>query len=377
MKMKRKLSHSLMVQTNIIAAACLLLLTSPVSAVSYPQAAVSSDQDRVAVRSEETAAAAAAANPDELRTLPVAMQSVLQEPAPLRTVSCATASCLQSALKKASAGDRIVLAPGTYTGTFSSPGEGTLLNRITIESQDAANPAVISGYSAGGGYALKVTGDFWTIRNLKFTNAQKGIILDHSNDSLISGVEVYGIGYEGVHFRDGSSRGRIENSYIHDTGTVNKGFGEGIYVGSAEGSGYNQAVHDTVIRGVRLGPNVTAEHIDIKERTSGTIVEDCIFNGTGISGENYADSFIDVKGNDASIRNNTGYRSGNVLIKDAFQLHQIVAGWGVNNYFSGNQLFLDNANAYVIAASNGTQAFASQNVRTPAGNLYTGNVTVY
>ncbi|MVO99299.1 sheath polysaccharide-degrading enzyme [Paenibacillus sp. N10] len=270
-----------------------------------------------------------------------------------------------------------MLAPGVYTGTFSSAGEGTPLNRITIESQDAANPAVISGYSAGGGYALKVTGDFWTIRNLKFTNAQKGIILDHSNDSLISGVEVYGIGYEGVHFRDGSSRGRIENSYIHDTGTVNKGFGEGIYVGSAEGSGYNQAVHDTVIRGVRLGPNVAAEHIDIKERTSGTIVEDCIFNGTGISGENYADSFIDVKGNNASIRNNTGYRNGNVLVKDAFQLHQIVAGWGINNHFSGNQLFLDNANAYVIAASNGTQAFASQNVRTPAGNLYTGNVTVY
>ncbi|MFS0839497.1 right-handed parallel beta-helix repeat-containing protein [Paenibacillus sp. 1P03SA] len=300
-----------------------------------------------------------------------------QAAAALRTVSCSTVSCLQSALKNALPGDRIVLAPGTYKGTFSSAVNGTKANPITIESRDPANQAVVSGTSAGGGYCLKITGDNWVIRNLKFTNAQKGIILDNSNDTLISGVEVYGIGYEGVHFRDGSSRGILENSYIHDTGTVNKGFGEGVYVGSAEGASYNQTVNDTIIRGVRIGPNVTAEHIDIKERTSGTLVENCVFDGTGISGENYADSFIDVKGNNAVIRNNTGSRNGNSIIVDAFQLHQIVAGWGVNNDFSGNTVNLDQSSAYVINASQGTQAKAHGNVRNPAGNMYKGNVTTY
>ncbi|SEF53336.1 right-handed parallel beta-helix repeat-containing protein [Paenibacillus sp. UNC499MF] len=300
-----------------------------------------------------------------------------QAAAALRTVSCSTVSCLQSALKNAQPGDRIVLAPGTYKGTFSSAVNGSKANPITIESRDPANQAVVSGTSAGGGYCLKITGDNWVIRNLKFTNAQKGIILDNSNDTLISGVEVYGIGYEGVHFRDGSSRGILENSYIHDTGTVNKGFGEGVYVGSAEGASYNQTVNDTIIRGVRIGPNVTAEHIDIKERTSGTLVENCVFNGTGISGENYADSFIDVKGNNAVIRNNTGSRNGNSIIVDAFQLHQIVAGWGVNNDFSGNTVNLDQSSAYVINASQGTQAKAHGNVRNPSGNMYKGNVTTY
>ncbi|MEC0246308.1 right-handed parallel beta-helix repeat-containing protein [Paenibacillus chitinolyticus] len=350
--MKTRLTPTRLLRKSLLSAVLLGAAFAPAMYAAVPlESGTSADQ--AAVRSTEQAAAA------------------------LRTVSCSSVSCLQNALKNALPGDRILLAPGTYKGTFSSAVNGTKSNPVTIESQDPANQALISGTSAGGGYCLKITGDNWVIRNLKFTNAQKGIILDNSNDTLITGVEVYGIGYEGVHFRDGSSRGILENSYIHDTGTVNKGFGEGVYVGSAEGAGYNQAVNDTIIRGVRIGPNVTAEHIDIKERTSGTLVENCIFNGTGISGENYADSFIDVKGNNAVIRNNTGWRNGNTVITDAFQLHQIVAGWGVNNDFSGNTVNLDQSSAYVINASQGTQAKAHDNVRNPAGNMYTGNVTTY
>ncbi|MBV6712770.1 right-handed parallel beta-helix repeat-containing protein [Paenibacillus chitinolyticus] len=350
--MKTRLTPTRLLRKSLLSAVLLGAAFAPAMYAAVPhESGVSADQTAARINEEGAAA--------------------------LRTVSCSSVSCFQNALKNALPGDRILLAPGTYKGTFSSAVNGTQSNPITIESRDPANQALISGTSAGGGYCLKITGDNWVIQNLKFTNAQKGIILDNSNDTLISGVEVYGIGYEGVHFRDGSSRGILENSYIHDTGTVNKGFGEGVYVGSAEGAGYNQTVNDTIIRGVRIGPNVTAEHIDIKERTSGTLVENCLFNGTGISGENYADSFIDVKGNHAVIRNNTGWRNGNTVITDAFQLHQIVAGWGVNNDFSGNTVNLDQSSAYVINASPGTEAKAHDNVRNPAGNLYKGNVTTY
>ncbi|WP_251035714.1 hypothetical protein [Paenibacillus sp. ISL-20] len=78
-------------------------------------------------------------------------------------IACSTTSCLQSALKNVVPGKRIVLAPGTYTGSFSTDVEGTALQPIVIESQNPAEPAIISGYSAGSGYSLRVRGDYWII----------------------------------------------------------------------------------------------------------------------------------------------------------------------------------------------------------------------
>ncbi|WP_019422242.1 right-handed parallel beta-helix repeat-containing protein [Paenibacillus sp. OSY-SE] len=292
-------------------------------------------------------------------------------------ISCSTASCLSSALKNVMPGNKIVLAPGTYKGSFSSDVNGTAEQPIIIQSEDPANPAVLSGHSTGSGFSLRVRGDYWNVRDLQFTNAQKGIILDHSNHTLITNVEVYNIGSEGVHFRDGSSYSTIQNSNIHHTGRTSPGYGEGVYVGSAEGASYNQATHYNTIRNVVIGPHVTAEHIDIKERTLGTVVENCTFYGEGISGKNYADSFIDVKGNEAVIRNNVGYQDSNSNIIDAFQLHQIVAGWGINNKFTNNTLHLDDPAVYVVAGYGNASASATQNTRIPAGNMYKGNIAAY
>lgn len=212
--------------------------------------------------------------------------------------------------------------------------------------------------------------------NPRLRQAQEGIILDHSNPTLITDVEVYETGMEAVHFRDGSSYNTIGNSRIHDTGKTGPGYGEGVYVGSAEGAGYNQNTHYSTIRNVVFGPNVAAEHVDIKERTIGTVVENCTFYGEGISGANYANSFIDVKGNNAVIRNNIGYQNGNGNIADAFQVHQVVSGWGLNNEFSHNTLYLTDPSVYVIGAYGSATATAIQNARTLAGNMYKGHVTV-
>ncbi|MBP2000225.1 hypothetical protein J2Z69_001244 [Paenibacillus shirakamiensis] len=294
----------------------------------------------------------------------------------LNVISCSSSSCLSSALKKVIPGKRIVLAPGTYTGSFSSDVQGTIDAPITIESLDAANPAILAGYSLASGYDLRVRGNYWIIQNLKFTNAQKGILLDHSSYTTIQHVEVYNIGNEGVHVRDGSSYSTVQDSSIHDTGKTQAGYGEGVYVGSTDSAGYNQNTHYNTIRNVVFGPNITAEPIDIKERTLGTLVENCTFHGQGISGENFADSFMDVKGSNAIIRNNVGYQEGNNVIVDAFQLHEVVSGWGMNNTFSNNTLYLTNASAYVIGAYNNTTATAINNTRSPAGNMYKGNVKV-
>ncbi|XOK63078.1 right-handed parallel beta-helix repeat-containing protein [Paenibacillus elgii] len=294
------------------------------------------------------------------------------------SVTCSTASCLTNALAQAAPGDVITLAAGvTFNGKFVAAANGTPTGKITLQSASPSNKAELNGGGTGSGYTLHVTGDHWVIKDLKITNAKKGIMLDHANYTLIDGAEVYQIGEEGVHYRDGSSYNTIRNSYLHDIGTVNPSFGEAIYVGSDKGKWgtFNAATNHNTIANNTIGPNVAAEHIDIKEGSTGTLVENNSFDGTGMSGANAADSFIDVKGNNDVIRGNIGYRNGNSKIKDAFQVHQRAAGWGQNASFTNNTVYLDNTTAYVVNAASGTTASASGNTRYPAGNMYTGSIT--
>lgn len=294
------------------------------------------------------------------------------------TVNCSTASCLTTALVNAAPGDRIILAAGTYTGNFVSGVNGTASNPITIESASATNKAILNGGGTSSGYTLYLTGDYTQVKNLKITNAKKGIMIDNANNGLIDGVEVYNIGEEGVHYRDGSSNNVIQNSSVHDTGQVTADYGEGLYVGSDVGKWetYVKEADNNRITNVTIGPNVTAESVDIKEGTTGTIVENSTFNGTGISGANAADSFMDVKGNNSIIRNNIVNRNGNSIIVDAFQVHERSPGWGYNNDFYNNTANLDNATPNVVLV-NGGSAKACNNTRTPAGNMYTAGVTTY
>ena len=99
---------------------------------------------------------------------------------------------------------------------------------------------------------------------------------------------------------------------------------------------YGHECHYNTIKNCKLGPNVAAEHVDIKEYTIGTTVENCTFDGTGMSGENSAKSFINIKGNDCVIRNNIGYRNGCTAIQRAFEQNDVVEGWGQNATVYGN-----------------------------------------
>ncbi len=257
---------------------------------------------------------------------------------------------LKSALANAKPGDEIVVAKGeyVYSGSsakgylFKGEADGTQKNPIIIRSEDPDNPAVISGIKTSSQYAFSVMGDWWEIRNLKITNAQKGIIIDNSNHTKIIGCEVYNIGSEGIHFRDNSSYCIAENCYVHDTGVVSPSYGEGIYIGSAKSTtGYGYDCHYNTVRGCRLGPNVAAEHVDVKEYTIGTVIENCIFNGKGITGENYSNSFVNMKGNDCILRNNIGYRNDCVNVTRAFEQNQVVDGWGQNALVYGNKVYMD------------------------------------
>jgi len=294
------------------------------------------------------------------------------------SITCSTASCLTSALSNAAAGDVITLAAGvTFPGKFVASANGTSANPITIQS-DNSNKAILDGGGTDKNYTLHITGDYWVVQNVKITNAKKGIVLDNANHTLLDQIEVYHIGEEAVHYRDGSSYNTIQNSYIFDTGTVNPQYGEGIYVGSDVGKwgSFIKETDHNVIKNNVIGPNVRAESIDIKEGATGTIVEGNTFDGTGISGANAADSFVDIKGNDSIIRHNTGYRNNNPNINDAFQTNEKSPGWGYNNDVYKNTVDMNNTTGYVVNVKAGS-AMACNNTRTPSGNMYTGAVTTY
>lgn len=259
-----------------------------------------------------------------------------------------TVAEIQAALQQAVPGDVILVSPGTYELTtastvgirpayYHSGASGTEAAPITLQSANPANPAILKGGSLSSpGYTLYLTGDHWNVNHITITHGQKGIVLDNANYVHLNGVTVRHVGQEGIHIRDGSSYAIIENSIVDETGATgnatDKGFAEGIYIGSdrsvwdvnegmpgssvGPGQGYNRAVLHTIVRNNVIGPAVAAEPLDIKEGTSHTLIEDNLFLGAGIAGVgfNYADSFIDVKGVNVTIRNNIGYRQNNTGI---------------------------------------------------------------
>lgn len=303
-----------------------------------------------------------------------------------RTIRVTTTDELHQALKTAIPGDEIIVAPGIYVGKlgsasghgsswFNSDIDGTKDNPIILRSESREDKAILCG-SRNTGNVLRITGDYWIIEDLFIESAQKGIMLDNSNYSIIRNCNVYNTGMEGIHLRDNSSYNLVENCSVVSTGTSTPDYGEGIYVGSAKNSWstYGEKCDNNIIRKCTIGPNVAAESIDIKEGTSGTIVEECTLYGLGISGKNYADSFIDIKGNNAVIRNNICYRENSSIIVDAFQLHNQLDKWGNQNEIYNNTIYMDNdTTCYVVNSANNTSAKVYGNIRIPEGNMYKGN----
>lgn len=252
------------------------------------------------------------------------------------SVSVSTASQLSAALAQAKPGDTITLASGTYTGKFVAAAAGTSTAPITIVGSRAAT---LTTGSTGSGYALHVTGANWRLTGFSIATAAKGLVLDNSDGTVIDGLDIGSIGQEALHVRTGSSSVTIRNSLIHDTGLTSAAYGEGIYVGSANsnwasitGSSSTPDRSDAVLIENNTIRNTTAEGIDIKEGTTGGRVLGTTFDRAGYSGENYADSWIDVKGNDYTISGNTG----RTALLDAFQVHTALSGWGNGNRFSSN-----------------------------------------
>jgi hypothetical protein len=263
-----------------------------------------------------------------------------------RTVAVHTAAQLTAALSGAKPGDLIQLADGTYVGSFSAAISGTAAAPITL---CGSRQAILQGAALTSGRTFHLTADYWALSGFVVTQGLKGIMLDNANHNILSSLEVHHIGDEGVHFRTNSSDNLLVGSSVHDTGAGNDPHsGEGVYIGSAaanwctytncnpDKSDRNQILNN------QLGPNTTAENLDIKEGTSGGIVKGNHFDGTGMDSPASADSWVDAKGNGYLISDNTGDTTPN----DGIQTHVIKPGWGQANIFHGNNFDLGDAPGY-------------------------------
>ena len=280
---------------------------------------------------------------------------------------------LQQALDNAKAGDEIVINRGIYKGNFVIPStaNGTASHPIILRS---SGKVVLDGNTILKGYVLHLQANYWILKNFTITNGLKGIIADGANYNLIDSLNVNTIGEEAIHLRRFSCHNSIQHCVISNTGLKTPDYGEGIYLGSAVSNWpkYTNGLEDksdsnSVIEN-RIGPDVAAECIDIKEGSTGGIIRGNYFNSKGITGANSADSWIDVKGNGYLIETNTGINPKGSVLQDGYQVHCAVEGWGNDNVFKNNVCEV-NASGYGFNV-----VLKSKNGETKGNKVYKNNV---
>jgi len=251
---------------------------------------------------------------------------------PAATVSVQTADQLTEALAGASAGTVIALADGRYDGNFTASATGTAAAPIFV---CGSRDAVLDAGGPKEGYVLHLGGAaYWRFVGFTVSNGQKGVMADGATFSVIQDLHVTGTGDEAIHLRQFSTDNAVIGNDIDTTGLRRDKFGEGVYVGTAQSNWckISNCEPDRSDRNVVVGNHISgtgSESVDLKEGTTGGLVQDNSFDGTGMTG---ADSWVDVKGNGWLIQRNAGVHSP----LDGYQTHNILDDWGLANTFAGN-----------------------------------------
>ncbi len=242
------------------------------------------------------------------------------------------ATSLTQALSTAVPGEAVVLAPGTYLGHFLATTAGTESAPILL---CGGSDSVLEG--GANGYTLHLDqADWWEISGLSIHGGEKGLVIDSTSHTTITFLRVAGTAQEAVHLRSTSSHNTLKALHIDHTGQVTPRFGEGIYIGSAKENWCRYTScdpdrsDDNTITDCVFGPGITAENIDIKEGTTGGTVTGNSFDGAGAAA---VDSWVDVKGNDWVIHDNTGVHAP----RDGAQVHVRLPGWGRRTTFTANK----------------------------------------
>lgn len=313
---------------------------------------------------------------------------------------------LRNAMEVAVAGDEIIILPGVYEPSgkikdaickfvrFTSDRSGTAENPIILRGSSPTNRPLLQcpDNDIYDGAVMSITGDYWNISDIRVAQGGKGIMLDHANYCTLFNVDVQDVAQEGIHIRTGSSFNIIDSCTVSNTGVIDAGFGEGIYIGTDRASHkefdpeadldycasenknpYDPDCNRNIVQNCILGPNIRAEHFDIKEGTEYNIVRNCIMDGTGITGANSSDSFLDIKGIYTSVYSNTMTINGNTNINSFIDFNNRMTNsynykTGFRNEFFDNTFNTGNLTSVPSATSKGpvsTEIHVFNNTRVP------------
>ena len=248
-----------------------------------------------------------------------------------RLVKVSSTKDLEQALANASPGDHIHMEDGVYKGAFVIERSGSESQPITL---CGSRGAILDGGSIQGGYGVHLRGSYWHLHGFTVRNARKGIMADGAKNNVLQGLEVHRTGDEGVHFRMFSQNNVLRDSWIHDAGVDTPLYGEGVYIGSAISNwgSYSHGKPDQCdgnqVIGNVLGPDVRAEGVDAKEGTRGGVISGNVFMGRGAIA---ADSWVDMKGSEYRIENNTGTYDPKRPWRGPISVFPSSGGWGEGN----------------------------------------------
>lgn len=269
-------------------------------------------------------------------------------PSAVRTANVSTQSELTSALSNAQPGDRIVLAPGTYSGRKS------ITNRSGTQSQPIVlcgpRTAVLTGDLRPNGIS------WWIFQGFTIRAAFQAFYAKNTRNTRLRGLEIYDVSQEAVHFLCNSTDNVLEGSHIHDTGLTKPSSGEAVYLGTyprdyevrCGTSAADQSDRNHVLNN-RFGPNVPSEDVDAKEGTSGGVIRGNVSDGGGkraISG--HFEASIAIKGSTSGyvVEDNTlnpAAQDGSALGNGIY-----VYSGGSGHQIRGNAIDMSGAGGYGI-----------------------------
>lgn len=258
-----------------------------------------------------------------------------------RKITIATVAELKGIPARAIAGDLFVIAAGTYVldSVIFENLKGTATKMITL-CGDGVVKIVGPGAKSGKRILTIKNSQYVRVAQLDFSLGMKGLMMEGTNYSRFEKLSIHDVGHEAFHLMLWSHHNVVENSRFYNTGQEpgSEGIGEGVYVGSSLNKGIEDASDYNEILNNQFGPGITAEHIDIKEFTSRGLIEGNQFDGRGITQANSAESWVNIKGNYHTIKNNTGK---NTPVR-GFKQIVLTPGQGNFNVFENNSGELNN-----------------------------------
>ena len=306
------------------------------------------------------------ATPEPDLPAPVTPLPVLS--APLRVIPVSTRAAFLAATAPGTLrwGDRIVLNGSAGSPTnYGLSGTDVVITTPPMTGYTVDNPppgvhivaanrrgALFDRGSTASGYSMFFqNANYVQLEGVVVRGGEKSFMGHRSNFNRLVDCDFGNCGMEIVHFRIFSSDNQIIDCDIHDAGVgataADAGKSEAVYFGQATSTWATVYAGDSAggqpdksdrnqLLNSRLS-NFRAEGVDIKEGTTGGVIRGNTLSGSQISGENDADSFMDVKGNDYLIENNV-CTAPSAAVVHAFETHINYAGFGNRNVFKGNTL---------------------------------------